>query len=683
MPEYSTRTRSFDGCDTCRLRHVRCDTTRPSCLRCTRIGLLCGGYEKNAVFQLASVQDQTNARFRRPISTEAEQQRMSDSLRSSLKFGQALRHVREIEQGCEDVALTEELNISRGPFNVFRANASQSREPFDGQLQETAAIPLTTSSEQLPGHLDPSLPVFGQSSPATQTVIAATDGQAESFDVLCSDHWTPSPALGRFGDLFDLDTCLSDVATSPVMLHPSTDSFPDSIPPSHPTQLYDTPNQSNVPSDAVRLLSHYITTVVSLLTPFRHTKTPWHILFIPFVKNCLAATALNEQLDHASLCVFHGTLTLAAMSLGGLSIDNYWAERSGAHKEQALQHARLMLQTAYTIPKTAKYKTILMALVTMIQVSLFSGTEAEPWFLEAEKLIRLKGLGRRKSRRIRLLHHCYVFERLFHESTTITASDQTRRQALTRAVVASGIVLVGQDTPDFRYPDMTNLESTLQRLKGQEEGENDLHLASPGDFPATMYPEVVAIPEAYMALLSLIVRLGKAKDAAENMPQHFLSQAKSLERAILRSEPLTHNNCTGNSNPLPDERVLSDMRLAMHEALLLYFYRRVYDIDASLLQTRARRICEGLLRCEAADPQSLYGSTGFRWPAFIAACETEEVDVQESFTLMFRRLTQRSGLVIFSQTLQVIQEVWHEKRHSNAASVSWVDVLRMRVQHKD
>lgn len=39
------RSRNFDGCWTCRLRKIKCDCTRPVCLRCQRAKLECKGYD--------------------------------------------------------------------------------------------------------------------------------------------------------------------------------------------------------------------------------------------------------------------------------------------------------------------------------------------------------------------------------------------------------------------------------------------------------------------------------------------------------------------------------------------------------------------------------------------------------------------------------------------------------------
>ena len=39
------KTRSFTGCTTCRARKVKCDLTRPKCMRCNKSNLKCGGYD--------------------------------------------------------------------------------------------------------------------------------------------------------------------------------------------------------------------------------------------------------------------------------------------------------------------------------------------------------------------------------------------------------------------------------------------------------------------------------------------------------------------------------------------------------------------------------------------------------------------------------------------------------------
>ncbi len=358
-----------------------------------------------------------------------------------------------------------------------------------------------------------------------------------------------------------------------------------------------TAGNDSVPQDAASLLKHYTTTVITLLTPLRHTKTPWHVLFIPHIKHCLAALTLGEQLDHASATAFYGSLAISAFSLGGVSRSLMWRDRGNSYKQRAREHARLMLKTAYDILKTAKYKAILMALLTMVQLSMFAGTreQTDCYLVEAEKFIRLRGLNRRKSRKVRLLHHCYVFERLFHESIFIDGTASQQRNHVRKAIESSGLAIHSRDSLSFRLPQFNNLDEEMSVVKTQEEGENDLHLGCLGDFPPTLYPEMSGVPESWMLLLSMTIRLGKEKDSAEagntsnvSNLKEFAARAKAIERRIHRLQPPRLDTASATSNQC-ELQVLDNMLDAVQQALVIYFYRRVYDVDASMLQAEGGR----------------------------------------------------------------------------------------------
>jgi arginine metabolism regulation protein II len=436
----------------------------------------------------------------------------------------------------------------------------------------------------------------------------------------------------------------------------------------------------SVPQDAVFLLKHYASAVISLMTPLRHSKTPWHVLFIPHTKTCLATMALGDDMSDASLCAFYGTLAISAFSLGGVSRSQTWNEKAIIYNQQAQQHARLMLMTAYDVPKVAKYKSILMALLTMVQVTIFSGNriQSEYYFLEAEKFIRLRGLKRKKSRKVRLLHHCYVFERIIHESVFICGANSGQRHRVRTAVESSGLGMYSLDSLSFRLSGWKNLHQEMMRVRGQEEGENDLHLERPGFWSNTLYPEIFGIPEPWVFLLSQVIRLGKEKDVAEGEDatnclnlKDFIRRAKTLEEYINNlqrpSLELTHSQL--------DQEIIRNMLDAMQNALAIYFYRRIHDVDASMLQQKVVAVLECLLRCQHADSTVVHGSAGFIWPAFIAACEAETPSVQLSFADWFENSACRSGLSCFTQTLADIQKIWQEKCCAGK-SVTWLDLMK-------
>ncbi|OAA64289.1 Zn(2)-C6 fungal-type DNA-binding domain protein [Niveomyces insectorum RCEF 264] len=47
----------FKGCETCRLRRVKCDNTRPFCKKCQDTGRSCAGYERETVFIIGTPED--------------------------------------------------------------------------------------------------------------------------------------------------------------------------------------------------------------------------------------------------------------------------------------------------------------------------------------------------------------------------------------------------------------------------------------------------------------------------------------------------------------------------------------------------------------------------------------------------------------------------------------------------
>ncbi|KAJ9654502.1 hypothetical protein H2198_006445 [Neophaeococcomyces mojaviensis] len=662
------------------------------------VGLKCGGYEKNIFFASATAnEDDVATRFRRPLFTVKERESMSEWLTSSVPPKKAFKLLSQIDHECENAPFSHDISINHGPFGVFRFGSNQ-QDTVNGLSQQE---PIDISSSDL---------VFGRSDDySSQTQLALSvwtqDTFQPTFDQLdfsslptFSDTVNAPMDTGYLGQIFGI---------SPIF---ETQNLPDGSPLFHdlslsqsfilphtvrsPTPIMTISSLSNsknsVPSNALLLLQHYSSIVIGALTPYRHSKTPWHVLFLPYVRQCLAALVLNEGLDHAGICIFFGTLSVSAFSLGASTRSLEWLESAKTYKEQAQKVATTMLKYAYDLPKKAKYKSILMALLTLVHCCIFSDDRerTDYYLLEAEKFIRLRGLKRRKSRKVRLLHHCYVFTRVFHESMSFSSMDMTHRYLVRDAVESSGVVVDGSDTPDFRIKGWKDWHAEMMVLKPQDEGENDLHLERPGFYPATLYPEIFGVPEPWLLLLSQVIRLGNEKDSAEQSDaigplelRDFSSRGKAIERAInqldLTSETdigSAADSC-GNRHGI-DPYVRRNMLEAMQAALIIYFYRRIYDIDASMLQPKVRNVRDCLLHNQQADADVPYGSAEFIWPAFVAACEAEDADVRLCFSQWFEHYAQRTGLPNFTSAKELVERVWKEKGNDNCAHVSWLDIMK-------
>lgn len=673
---------------------MKCDEARPTCSACKIAGLSCGGYEKNIFFDFEDSSVAGAARVRRPLLTVKERQSMSEWLVSKVGPRSATWSITQIDEECEGAPASQDIQICHGPFGAFR----QVLRKVDLHVDPIPELPDDISppedevspEEEYPCPAD----VPSASTPRTQEFV---QGIFDLFDQNLPSSMMDlndfADGLGHIDESF-LDLTAEDIRQrqkSPMnALVPQDFQFPDFIPEHsyHDSIPHDIiPNsptlESNVPHDAVFLLKHYSTVVLRSLSPFRHSKTPWHILFIPHAKSCLAALTLGEQLDHADLCLFFGTLAIGAFSLGGISQSEMWLEQGKFYGEQANKQMRRMLNTAYDFPKTAKYKSILMAILTMVHISMFAGNQkqTERHLLEAEKFIRVKGLGREKSRKVRLLHHCYAYERMFHESTFLDGFDSSYRHHVRKAIESSGTAAYSRDGLCFSLSHWENLEQEMRRVKGREESENDLHLQLPGSWSQTLYPEIFGVPEAYLLLLSLVIRLGREKESADRggsntLPlKDFVRRAKALEVCISRVKQLSADSCSKVQQQCP-QGVLDNMLDAMQHSLAIYFYRRIYDLDASLLHHKVVAVRDCLLGFESADPANIHGSAILMWPAFIAACEAEDPELQASFSSWFQGCAQRSGLRSFNSTMTKIERCWMEKKHADGRNVAWLDLMK-------
>ncbi|KAI0893570.1 arginine metabolism regulation protein II [Annulohypoxylon nitens] len=694
--------RSFGGCDTCRSRRVKCDETRPTCLLCRTTGLTCQGYEKNIFFTSGEGDGDDDivgkgARFRRLLFTETERRDMSRRLTSSIPPPLVAAQLSHLEEQCGKVSPEESVEMLNGPFGVFRVFLAQRShhqleilKPQDtpDEVLGDSTMSQEWSSDLLDSIFDSSTQELLHPTPSIYDITDISHVDRAGEEDLCE--------MEPIAEVQSIALCVNGQAHYGGTASSSEDGF-SSRTLDFGIKSYISCDPMNglmgvpmvIPGDAVFLLKHYTSNVVNFITPFGHTKTPWHTLFIPHVKCCLAALTMGESLSYASLTVFFGTLAISASSLGRKMQhqSSIWLERAKVYERQAREYCRATLETAYNIPKSAKYKTVLMALLTLVHLYSVTGRRkrVDFYFVEAEKFIRLRGLSRQKSRKVRLLHHCYAFQRVFYESLCI-CNNNTHRHEVQKAIESSDSIIYSQDSLSFQVSRWRDLAQDMLKPKSQEEGENDLHLERPGIWPATLYPEIYGVPEPLIYLLSCIIRLGKEKDSvAQGVVQpgsnlaEFLSRARNLENCIKQ-----HQEQTGISTfqisftDMAKADNLMNIISAVQNALAIYFYRRIYDLDSALLQPMVANVLESLTRHQHDGSGLAGGSLSLIWPAFIAACETEDATMQAAFSDWFETCSQNSGLDTFTVTLKTIREAWGAKPYSRNSCVSWIDMAKRR-----
>lgn len=222
------------------------------------------------------------------------------------------------------------------------------------------------------------------------------------------------------------------------------------------------------------------------------------------------------------------------------------------------------------------------------------------------------------------------------------------------------------DTPDFG----------LATVKSIELGQLDLHLEHPARWDLTMYPEIFGIPEFFLNLMSHITRLGNERDLL--MSDHLdgggpspntrdlLLRAKLVEEHICRWDPA--NDPESNSHNLP-------MILAMQKALLIFFYRRFYDVQATTLQHEVRQVRDLLLTSKRASHNAY-----MIWPGFIAACEALGSDLQDYYREWFTDCFRNTGLPSYQVARSIAESIWESGNAREGRSLQWPDVVRSSSQ---
>lgn len=308
------------------------------------------------------------------------------------------------------------------------------------------------------------------------------------------------------------------------------------------------------------------------------------------------------------------------------------------------------------------------------------------WLVQTEKFICVKGLSQPKlSAKKRALHHCYAYMRIMAETTCIAGD-------LTMNLIEPSSTPYGE-TPslyggEFRiYPNQEFSATTMLMDKDPEMAQRDLHLAIPGYWSSTLFPTVYGVDEIFLMLLSQVIRLANERDlsmmSGESVDarlslKEFWTRAKALERAIdhlLTPLPNTHAR-TSTEGSWSGVTVTAQ---AMYNALLIFFHRRIYEIDSKMLQGKVDEMRRCLIKAKEEEGyHDDSNSAALIWPAFIAACEAIAPDLQAYFSTWFELCARATALIHASVAKNIFQTIWNKRKQGNGYddTCSWPDILR-------
>lgn len=300
---------------------------------------------------------------------------------------------------------------------------------------------------------------------------------------------------------------------------------------------------------------------------------------------------------------------------------------------------------------------------------------------DAEKLICLRGIPKRnKSHKTRILHYIFLFLRVIEESTYIYPQSEDRERLGTNEL----------GTDDLLFPSI----QTRARQLGQDSSplsraEFELGLLSIVPNTASLLMEIYGIPLSLFSLISRATSLANALDFEAPIQAHRLRdpvRAKQIKK--LENEICTWNiedaiivetdavEASVDASPVNNGRT-QHLILALHNALVLYFYRRIYNVNPWLLQSFVDKVLEHLQKVEQEKLEFNILNTSIVWPGFIAAAEACGEESRRVSLAWLKGNWQKSGWRSFEQAAIIAEELWNTRQSGNH-EITWVDLLKGR-----
>ncbi|KAK1543523.1 hypothetical protein CPAR01_04156 [Colletotrichum paranaense] len=465
-------------------------------------------------------------------------------------------------------------------------------------------------------------------------------------------------------------------------------------------------------ADAPILLKHFYDEVINQMGSLPiNEKSAWRILNFPSAIVTLSQLTIlklpSHGIRHANLSNLYALIAVSAfhLSLNSKSFpemkkpEGYWKRLSERTYDCAKFHLKLSLEEESATPKKAKYKEQLMAAAAILATALLSGNEQDTcrYLVEMERLIRTRGLRKSKlSRRARLLHNIYAWMRIVSESTKtfhdeapvldpigindgwVTAQDHVPAHDQSQAGIASFRPAISSAEqlrkvyPEITLDNFLHLEplqlhpdTTSHNIINDDmtDTNKDIHLATSIQDQEDMYMQIYGVPETWLRLVSQITRLANVMDhLAPNESQldaikmaALQPKASYLEEAVCAFKSRYHGQYEQDLNT---EKPHVHMVRALCPALMIFFYRRIRNINPMLLQESVDEVMEALEGFDDALSRNELLGPGTAWPAFIAGAEATKPERRAQFSSWLNRAYTKSGWKGYCVSSEVLCETF-------------------------
>lgn len=341
--------------------------------------------------------------------------------------------------------------------------------------------------------------------------------------------------------------------------------------------------------------------------------------------------------------------------------------------------------------------------------------DARCYLIDAERLMRHRGLAKREvSRKSRLLHHMYTWSRILGESTYVLHEhgNATTTGPGSQWVAPVALSIPGQHQvvhasgPGSRLDDFLRLEPhhagadselDIEEVKEPQTSLRDIHLEDSRENPDTMYTEIYGINETWLSLLSQTTRLANRIDGlkATNSTDSALSDL--LARRATRLEDMICGFAAEFTprSTAPKWEPNNHMHTALNSALVIFFYRRIKNVNSWILQSHVDDVISALERFDKSIMEKTGEGPGTPWPAFIAGAEASAQSRRGRLFAWIEKGEATTGFYSYTSSKELLLEIWKRRDEgatgqtpgigtrksarrsgTSQANTSWLDVCR-------
>ncbi|KAJ3500179.1 hypothetical protein NM208_g17207 [Fusarium decemcellulare] len=461
------------------------------------------------------------------------------------------------------------------------------------------------------------------------------------------------------------------------------------------------------------LLKRFADHLIAHLTSLPSTRqSPWGTMNHATAVFTLAeATYLKRtNIKHANLANLYAILAMTAYYLEFKDSDeccNFksWQDFGSVASEKAKLHLQESLRTETRGPQSAKYKEQLMALTALKSLAYITGNdkEARCYLLDAERLMRARGLAKREiSHKARLLHHVYTYARVVGESTYVLHDYPALQQSLELNGLQRPRASERTDGANTRLDDFLRIgpriseeEVEQQEHQDAQAGVQDIHLEDARGYTGNIYHVIYGIPEKWLSLVSQTTRLANFMDTVRIAGEPRGSEVdKMLHMRASRLEDticafVAENSATWDPNIGEYHQVgttpTAHMFRCLNSALIIFFYRRIRDVNPWMLQSHVDDIIRGLDEYNDSLAQYNLPGPGVIWPAFMAGCEAIGGPRRDALRRWMEEGYAKCGFQTYRIAKEAMMEVWAKNDEGSSRSkqkgrgrvrTTWMDVSR-------